>query len=383
MKDFQDLLKLVVEMDESLPSDPKKMVKPGTFAGTLEDSTNPTEAFQAFKAEHGTLTNSLKGEVEEITSYLTKLGMKTKNFAQSVQSSKFDTKNLPADPKKMMRPTGLDKGKLDAMKAYWNPTPPATGTAPATESAKHEAFDYDGNMATDESIRQARTYLNTAFGKFTESVNQLVARMTTKMGQFTGQMSDTAASLDEYKKKYAELETRYKEVNQQAGDSTVKLHELGNKIKELEAATGDAETNRTLVMQLRKTLEEAHEQSNAIREKSEAAMKEIKSQLQAAQSREAGMSAAKTAAAGSHQDFFDSYSKLENYLDQLQAEYEKVSEDVISLKKKIESMAGTATGFTSLGDKFDHHKPKGKFDLREHLERARLKQGRKANSGWF
>jgi hypothetical protein len=147
------------------------MVKPGTFAGTLEDSTNP-KAFQAFKeAEHYGTLNSLKGRSpEEITSILDQAGNEKLKTLHSPFKFKVRHKERFSRPENDATDRFGQGSKLDAMKALLEPDPARHWKRlRATESTKHEAFDYDGNMATDESASvQARTYLNTAFGKFTE-----------------------------------------------------------------------------------------------------------------------------------------------------------------------------------------------------------------------
>lgn len=393
MNDFQSLLKLVMEMDEVDPAASMasaKKIKTPAFSGKVEDAHTPTEAFQAFKNEHAGHTEVLRTAVHELAGdggYLTNLSMKLDNFKKSVNSARFDTTNLPADPKKFVRPTGMDRAKIDAAKRYLQPQP----SVPPVPGATTEAFEVPGGTDTDASVRSAREHLDTAFKTFLGSVNGLIVRMTTKMASMSSTMSDLETSaadsqgkFEEYKKKFEELESQYADVNQSAGKASVEMHEMNKRLKELESF--GREVDQTMITQLRSDLDEVYKQNKIIREKTEVAQKEIQDQLQQALSHAQAGDAARSAASPIHGEMDEKLSEWENAYDQLNAEFERVAQDLIDLKKRFRNAAGTAKAATVMGsapEENAHHVPKGKFNLHEHLERARIKQGAKPNSGWF
>lgn len=70
MNDFQEILKTLLEMDATDPTDPVATGESAAATVSIEDAKNPFEALMAFKKEHEALIGGLRTQVSSIAQEL-------------------------------------------------------------------------------------------------------------------------------------------------------------------------------------------------------------------------------------------------------------------------------------------------------------------------
>jgi predicted nuclease with TOPRIM domain len=338
MKDFQDVLKkMFSESDDFMP--PEVTSPPTKFSGRVEDADTASDAFSAFSAEHKAIYGPFKQALQvadknltamlsHATSFNRSMGQRPEpaEFAPPPQMKKFDRSRVAAlqsDLAGMNKPTGM---------------PESFNVLEADE------------MKNTDFIKQTMAAMNAASSQYEKGLNDLIKRTKGKMAELTASQSGVAASQEELQKKVSDLQADFE-------TASGEVNKLAARVQALEAS-GRAE-DHSMIQKLSSELEGLAKSLESKQAETEALAKSLGD--------------VSGRASQNMEEMLAQIDELEKYSSDLHEKYTKLHKAYKSIYDRSQAQTMIAAP--------EHVKNYGKFDLMEHLSRAKSK-AKKTAADW-
>lgn len=333
-----------MEGDESVPD--KAAPPPTSFSGGVEDATNAAEAFSAFANEHKQIYGQFKGVVGSAEKQLDALQQHAVSFNRSM-GSRPDPSTFAAQAP---RPK-FDRSRVAALQSDLSGMRPQAAPGAVPEHTSILEADGADMMKTSEFIKGAKEALTGALAQYETHLTELIKRTKAKMQEFAGKATGMAANQESLQKKVEELQANFEQASGQVGN-------LVQRVSSLEQH-GRAEDQG----EIKKLSGELQNLGAALQQKQAEAEELAKSLGDVA-----------TRASDAMQDMMSKIEELEQYSDELYQQYEKLHAAYSSLHKRAKEQQMISAP--------EHVKNYGKFDLIEHLSRAKAKDSKKNSADW-
>jgi predicted nucleic acid-binding Zn-ribbon protein len=344
MKDFQQVLRMLMESDETVPD--KASPPPTSFSGGVDDATNAAEAFSAFANEHKQMYSQFKGVVGSAEKQLDALQLHSVSFNRSM-GSRPDPSTFAAQAP---RPK-FDRSRVAALQSDLSGMRPQAAPGAVPEHTSILEADGADMMKTSEFIKGAKEALTGALAQYETQLTELIKRTKNKMQEFAGQATGMAANQESLQKKIEELQANFEQASGQVGNLTQRVSSLEQ--------NGRAEDQG----EIKKLSSELQNLGAALQQKQAEAEDLAKSLGDVA-----------TRASDAMQDMMSKIEELEQYSDELYQQYEKLHSAYSSLHKRAKEQQMISAP--------EHVRNYGKFDLIEHLSRAKAKDAKKNSADW-